>query len=354
MSGDGSNELMLFGAGSCGRDTLRYLRGKGITPAFFVDNNSHLWGNKIDGVTVVSPQSALKCCPKATYVVTVYGREAKDIRWWLKQAGVKVEQLGKYLPICRELPSEATMTAMAGLLDSAEFKTWEEYHDQLKFRKQLDYDAQLPPSDIANIYFPEFINHLGSGEEVFVDCGAADGDTIRQFIKWEPEYKHVIGFEPDPGMYKKLSGNLPRDGICYPQTISATLLNAYAIYSYAVGDTGIDLPFSATNDCASHVDAGAVTKVPSTRLDDMGYMPTPTFIKMDIEGFELEALWGARRILREHKPVLAITAYHTAAHLWQIPLLIHTIQPEYELRLRRYAEGASELVWYAIPAGRII
>ena len=76
-------------------------------------------------------------------------------------------------------------------------------------------------------------------------------------------------------------------------------------------------------------------------------------VKMDIEGSELEALWGARRILKEHSPVLAVCAYHTSDHLWQIPLLIHAIQPDYRLFLRRYAEGAFELVWYAVPPERV-
>ena len=83
-------------------------------------------------------------------------------------------------------------------------------------------------------------------------------------------------------------------------------------------------------------------------------MHTPTYIKMDIEGAELEALWGARRILKEHSPVLAICAYHTSDHLWQIPFLIHAIQPDYKLYLRRYAEGAFELVWYAVPVDRVL
>ena len=74
---------------------------------------------------------------------------------------------------------------------------------------------------------------------------------------------------------------------------------------------------------------------------------------MDIEGAELEALWGARKLLKQHSPVLAICAYHTSDHLWQIPLLIHAINPTYKLFFRRYAEGAFELVWYAVPPERV-
>ena len=89
-------------------------------------------------------------------------------------------------------------------------------------------------------------------------------------------------------------------------------------------------------------------------LDNVLHPPWPTFIKMDIEGSEPAALWGARRILKEHKPVLAICAYHEAEHLWTLPLLIHALQPEYKLFLRRYAEYAFELIWYAVPMERVL
>ena len=95
--------------------------------------------------------------------------------------------------------------------------------------------------------------------------------------------------------------------------------------------------------------------VPCRRLDDLtpSSLPVPTYIKMDIEGMELEALAGAWWVIQVHRPVLAICAYHEGFHLWEIPLLLHKMVPTYDLRLRRYAEGAAELVWYAVPPERI-
>jgi hypothetical protein len=52
--------------------------------------------------------------------------------------------------------------------------------------------------------------------------------------------------------------------------------------------------------------------------------------------------------------VLAICAYHASDHLWQIPLLIHALNPSYKIFLRRYAEGAWELVYYAVPPDRVL
>src|SRR5438105_15270393 len=52
------NALVLFGAGHLGKKTLRGLRQAGIEPLAFADNNSELWGTRIDGLEVLSPEDA--------------------------------------------------------------------------------------------------------------------------------------------------------------------------------------------------------------------------------------------------------------------------------------------------------
>jgi hypothetical protein len=75
---------------------------------------------------------------------------------------------------------------------------------------------------------------------------------------------------------------------------------------------------------------------------------------MDIEGFEEEAIWGARRLIKEHSPVLAICAYHNSDQIWRVPLLVKAINPDYQCLLRRYAEATYEIVWYFVPKARVI
>jgi hypothetical protein len=58
--------------------------------------------------------------------------------------------------------------------------------------------------------------------------------------------------------------------------------------------------------------------------------------------------------IRKARPILAVCAYHKCEHLWEIPLLIHDILPDYEISLRRYAEECWETVYYAIPPERIM
>jgi hypothetical protein len=74
---------------------------------------------------------------------------------------------------------------------------------------------------------------------------------------------------------------------------------------------------------------------------------------MDIEGFEREALDGARRLLSQEKTAFALTLYHRMSDLWQIPLYIRAYAPNLRLFLRHYAEDWAETVCYAIPSNRI-
>ena len=88
-----------------------------------------------------------------------------------------------------------------------------------------------------------------------------------------------------------------------------------------------------------------------TSLDTLLYDEPnrPTFIKMDIEGAELEALEGARKIIERDKPKLAISCYHGMPnkHLWEIPYWIKTNFPDYRLHIRQHA-GFNETVCYAV------
>ncbi len=73
-----------------------------------------------------------------------------------------------------------------------------------------------------------------------------------------------------------------------------------------------------------------------------------TFIKMDIEGAEYQAILGAKNIINKYKPKLAICVYHKPEDIWELPWLIHKINPEYKFYLRHYSFGDVETVLYAL------
>ena len=83
-------------------------------------------------------------------------------------------------------------------------------------------------------------------------------------------------------------------------------------------------------------------------LDEIVYDKRPTFIKMDIEGAEQEALRGCERILKEFKTKLAVCVYHKPEDLFEIPIFIKKANLKYQLFLRQYANSRTETVLYAL------
>ncbi|MBP7509952.1 MAG: FkbM family methyltransferase [Smithella sp.] len=74
-----------------------------------------------------------------------------------------------------------------------------------------------------------------------------------------------------------------------------------------------------------------------------------TFIKMDLEGWELKAMQGAKKHIIEDKPKLAIAVYHNASDFWQVFEYVTSLRRDYRVFLRHYTEGWSETVMYCVP-----
>lgn len=73
-----------------------------------------------------------------------------------------------------------------------------------------------------------------------------------------------------------------------------------------------------------------------------------TFIKMDVEGAELESLKGAKRTIQRDYPKLAICIYHKPEDMVTIPTYIKKLVPEYKLYIRHHTYHTEETVLYAI------
>ena len=83
-------------------------------------------------------------------------------------------------------------------------------------------------------------------------------------------------------------------------------------------------------------------------MDDMRECQDATFIKMDLEGAEMQALQGAENLIKRNKPKLAVCIYHSDQDMLEIIRYIHKIVPEYSLYVRQHSNGIGETVLYAV------
>ena len=112
-----------------------------------------------------------------------------------------------------------------------------------------------------------------------------------------------------------------------------------------------DAAADATGTAGSAGGSGSL-EVQGEPLDRVLANETPTYLKMDIDGAEPDALLGARRTLERCRPTLAVCVYHEQDHLWRIPLWIDSLKLGYRFFLRPHHEECWDLILYAIPEGR--
>ena len=73
-----------------------------------------------------------------------------------------------------------------------------------------------------------------------------------------------------------------------------------------------------------------------------------TYIVIDIEGAEHNALLGARQTIARWKPKMAVCVYHRREDLFDVPLLLKSFAPTYKFYLRHYTSNQTETVLYAV------
>lgn len=190
----------------------------------------------------------------------------------------------------------------------------------------LDYTDIQESAEDGEYFSHEFFSY--SDDEVLIDGGGYDGDTIEEFASFtKNKYKMIYSFEPDIKTGEKLKNKLYKYN------------GKVVLYPYGLYEKKEKLSFVNDNIVySSHIvsDGQATSAVDCVCLDEIMGDKKITFLKMDIEGAEIPALKGAKNTIMKNKPKLAICIYHKLDDLLDIPLLIHSFVPEYKFYIRHF------------------
>jgi len=349
--------LVLHGAGNVGIRTLRHLRSQGIEPAAFADCCAARQGTTLEGLPVLSPaQAVAQWGARGLILVTIINRThsyAATAKAYAQLGSVRTAPVLEYfwahpedcLPYYAMSPPETVLEGRAEILQAFSALTDPASRAHLfgyiRWRLHLDYTALPGPCDEQE-YFPGGLVAF-KGRQCYVDCGAYDGDTLRQFLGQVGEgFQGAHLFEPDPANFQKLAARIRE----LPREVAGKV----ATYPVAAGAGPGRLRFQSDGAESSALSATGNFEVPVVALDDILAGIAPTFLKMDIEGAEMEALHGASGLIRRHRPTLAICVYHRPDHPWKIPLLLKQLLPGHRIAIRPHAADGWEWVAYAVPA----
>ncbi len=297
-----ATSVVIAGCGYLGRLAYAGAKAAGLEVAAFADNNPLLWGTQIDGLPVLNPADAVSRHDRAFFVVAIYN--GTPVRQQLGQLGCRrvVPYPLFFWEFWRSMPEEDRLELPDRILSSeddiraayqrlSDRRSREEFAAQIAWRCSLDYDCLSRPDASGDMYFARDIVRL-TGQEVLIDCGAFDGDSIRMFLdKTEGAFRaHLCA----------------RTGLREPRQIEPVCVIA-SPRSRATASSSCRLApataressrFEPSGTAGSRIVERSDDVIECRRLDDLLEDVTPTYIKMDIEGAEPRALRGAT----EHHP----------------------------------------------------
>ena len=173
-----------------------------------------------------------------------------------------------------------------------------------------------------------------------VDGGAFKGETSFWFLS--KGAKKVYAFEGDIQNFgvllKNIKLNKVEDKII---PVNKLLLDKNGISKIKI-----------TGSTSSSILSEEGTEIECITLDSFvtqNNIERVDFIKLDVEGAEINVLKGAIETIKKFKPKMAISVYHKPDDIITIPTSIHRLLPEAKFYLRHFSNGISETILFVNP-----
>jgi FkbM family methyltransferase len=344
-------QIIIYGLGFRGCLLLQLLRENGIMPIAVCDASPSLQGNTIAGSIVVAPDDLAQEPKSALVLVTPEHYTAQITRvltalgfrkFLYSDNGVVALKIAKEFG---EISNETKQQLLAESKSKMHFvcSCLKDDKSRAIFDARIEFEFNGNYEELERYYEPD--QYFASGiveldeNEVFVDCGGCTGDTAEEFARWSNnKYKRIYTFEPDE--------------ICYYAAkayIHGKRLRNVTLLKLGAGRDKGEARFSSIVNGASNINEQGDAVIQIDSIDNLLYdKEHVTYIKMDVEGAEMDALIGASKVIGRDKPKLAISLYHKIGDFYEIPYYLMNAYEGYDYYIRQHSNN-SETVLYAIP-----
>jgi FkbM family methyltransferase len=350
--------IALYGAGNLGRMAREFLDAVGRKFALVIDRNAaglrndpYWWGHEVMAPDAVPDDIKLSHVVLVTVATAAYA----PVEAALREAGFAhvvpfydfAEGFRRMHPLSNgwfagpfsELDMRMTQRALDGFGDDIsrahhlQFLAWRRLRQEWTF-------AGAPVTGGDRFFIPEVMEILGD-DEILIDAGAHHGSVIEAFAeRTNGNFRRVVAVEPDAANREKL------------KAFVGTAMSGdtrIAIFDCALGGAPGEARFHSGLGYASQVSSTGKDAVRIEMLDALG---PASFLKLHLEGAELQALKGARELLRRDRPIVAATVYHNDDGIWRTPLWLMETLTGYHYLFRLHSWCGTGAVVYAIPEER--
>ena len=356
---DSGRPILLYGMGNGADKIIAVCEAYGIPVADFFASDGFVRGHSFHGKVVLSFSGACEKYGTENMIVLLsFASSRPEVLETIQRVASACEMYIPDVPVCGTELFNAEfyeshrheINAARALFADEESRRMYDGIIQYKLTGRMDI-LRATESDPADAY-----RHILHAEEFLTaaDLGAYNGDSIRDLRQYAPDLREVIAMEPDRRNFRKLTEYAtalreagdsltvhPVQAGAWSHTATLTF-HGSGNRNAGLTDTPAEAKGSILPSTADNPYFGKTAEVPVTALDTVeeeifGGHAHMDYIKYDVEGAEAEALLGSRRIIERDAPALLVSAYHRSADLFRLPLLVHELNPDYKLYLRRMA-----------------
>lgn len=339
---DFNSGVAIYGAGLVGTWAVGYLKSIDANIKYFIDRDPAKTGTKIHDIEVILPTDARINEINSIFIASRH--YVKEVMKNLGEENFNMISFDGYFVVrnyeklknIREnyFEDEKSVEVFNAVLHAMLTSTLDGCRDVME----------------KDMYFclPEF---SATFEDTFVDAGAFVGDSTEKFI-WENlgTFKHIYAFEPGKKQFVALTKRMDRlkDEWAYDED-KVTLVNAgLGAQNSEMSCTFVeDFPIRhGLIDCNTEDSNKSEQKIPVYSLDEFLNGERVSFLKVDIEGMEMDFLKGAQNTILENKPKIAICIYHYPSDLYEVAEYIRKLVPEYKFAMRQHAPIFGDFVLY--------
>ena len=328
-----SKPIVLYGMGNGADKILDWCEANQVKVQGIFASDEFVRYQQFRGFTVVKYQDLLERLGQELLVVIAFASELPEVLQKFKTLAEQQECLAPHLPL---FPEKETVSI-----------AWLKKHEvqlQLVYDKLADDWSRRVFADTLNYKLSGKISYLfhcetnrkmdlknlfsWKSDEVYLDLGAYNGDTVKEFLELTQErYGSVVAVEPDRRNCRKL------------RSLAENIKNLQVVEKGIWSCDG-ELGFSDSGGRQSTFVEATKKTVAVTTIDTLMHRFLPdqavTYIKMDLEGCENQALAGAEQVIVNQKPKMFVAAYHYDRDIYELPLRLWQLVPEYKLYLRKH------------------
>ncbi|MFZ5968964.1 MAG: FkbM family methyltransferase [Bacillota bacterium] len=340
--------LVLYGTGALGKTVLLHLKNLGISPIAICDSNPAKIGMDFYNYKIMDFKDVLLRFSDFDVLIAIQ-LYYPDVKKYLLNY-ISIDRIH----VCMEISGlrSAFLRGYNAFISNKNNQSrlnviYEKLHDDRSRQTMLNvikgnytYDLEY----FQQVFTPnQYFNEITCSEEneYYIDAGAYNGDTLLQYTKFvDGKYKKIWAFEPFEDSFIQLERakkELYHNDDCIH-------LYKSGLYHYS-GKIGFNNQVSVSSMRID--DSYEANSIDVVSIDDL-IASEVSFIKMDIEGSELNALKGAEKTILKYKPKLAICVYHKIDDMLTIPEYIMSLNLPYKYYFRHHDITENETVFYAV------